>query len=348
MDSENQFMLTQAIAYLKQTLPEMSKRRIPATPENYSVWYEYTTGNSPELNRAIDAHIAANLEFTEDLNKHLYETFIAKNETAAAIKIQFEVRKLIDELLKDVAQSGEGLSTFGQVLEKCSEKMAEENNIEAVKDLVSELITQTKNQEESTRAMQSSLETMAAEIQTLRKEVEKLNVTSSTDPLTRAANRAAFDTELAYAAQAANTEGGPMTLIILDIDFFKKFNDKYGHLTGDKVLKFVAAIIKQITKGQDTVARFGGEEFAVILPDTTYESALTVAENIRKKVSAQRLTDSTENKQLGSITLSAGVALYKAFESTDNLIHRADECLYAAKHAGRNQVIGEQAIKTHF
>ncbi|MCG8614161.1 MAG: GGDEF domain-containing protein, partial [Pseudomonadales bacterium] len=207
---------------------------------------------------------------------------------------------------------------------------------------------QTKEQEQRTRDMQSSLQKMAEEIQSLKGEVEKLNMTATTDGLTKVANRRYFDDELINACTHCHRNHLPLSLLILDIDHFKNFNDEHGHLTGDKVLKFVATIINKHFKGKDTVARFGGEEFAVILPETEYDDALIIAEKVRQRIAKQNLTDSQDNKTLGSITISIGVAQFRGTESTDNLVHRADECLYAAKRQGRNQVIGEKSISTVF
>ncbi len=338
--------LNQAIVLLKRTLPEMSKRRVPVTPENYTVWYEYITGNNPQLAKAINSHIAANLTFTDEFNAFLYKNYIESAKSIEIEKIQLEVRKLIEELLTDISNSGEDLSAYGAVLEKFTQQVEQENNVESIRNLVLDLIIQTRNQEESTLLMKRSLQSMTEEIHSLRKEIEKLTVASSIDPLTRVANRTKFDSELACATEASSENETPLCLVIVDIDHFKVFNDRFGHLTGDKVLKYVSAVLKKNTKGQDTVARFGGEEFALILPDTDYEAALTVANNIRKRISTQNLMDSMEQRQLGTITVSAGVAVYHRYESTDVFIQRADECLYAAKHAGRDCILGEREITT--
>ena len=103
-------------------------------------------------------------------------------------------------------------------------------------------------------------------------------------------------------------------------------------------------MLQKNIKGNDTVARFGGEEFAVILPETEYKDALSVAENMRKRISAQALSDSAANVKLGSVQASIGVALYRYGDSPEEFINRADQCLYKAKNNGRNQVIGEEVL----
>jgi diguanylate cyclase len=128
---------------------------------------------------------------------------------------------------------------------------------------------------------------------------------------------------------------------MFDIDHFKSFNDSYGHLTGDQVLRLVGMSLKQTIKGQDITARYGGEEFAVVLPNTALRQALTVADHIRRAVMSKELKKKSTGEMLGRVTISVGVSMLKPGDDTDSLIERADACLYAAKRAGRNRVVCE-------
>ena len=115
--------------------------------------------------------------------------------------------------------------------------------------------------------------------------------------------------------------------MMTDIDHFKKFNDCFGHLTGDQVLRLVAMSVKQNVKGQDTAARYGGEEFAIVLPNTVLRSAITVADHIRRAVMTKELMKRSTGEHLGRVTISIGVAtLHKA--TAPGLIERTDACLY--------------------
>jgi diguanylate cyclase len=164
---------------------------------------------------------------------------------------------------------------------------------------------------------------------------------SLTDPLTSLANRKYFDMALEkFIAQSA-ASGEPLALLLADIDHFKSFNDTYGHLTGDQVLRLVAMALKQNVKGQDIAARYGGEEFAIILPKTSLRSALTVADHVRRAVMTKELMKRSTGEHLGRITVSVGVATLHKDESAPSLIERADNALYAAKHYGRNRVMCE-------
>ncbi len=336
--------LAQAVKYLKLTLPEMSKREIPTTPENYAVWYEYTAGNNLELKQKIDSLIKKNTPFSDKLNSDLYSQYIENAQQIAVDGIRDSVRKIINELLVQVADEESGLGCYARSLQSFSEKVSDTEDTSAINLLVTELLAETKKREEATQNLQATLDTMAQEMTQLREEIERLNNEASTDALTRVKNRRAFNIELEKAISTSKINSMQLTLLVLDIDHFKQFNDQFGHITGDKVLRFVATMLQKNVKGNDTVARFGGEEFAVILPETSYENALSVAENVRTRIAAQTLTDSAANVKLGAVHVSVGVADYRYGESPEEFIHRADQCLYKAKNSGRNRVVGEQEL----
>src|SRR5262249_38059122 len=131
---------------------------------------------------------------------------------------------------------------------------------------------------------------------------------SLTDPLTGICNRKAFDEELEGAIVAAREAGEPLTLFMCDIDLFKKFNDKWGHQTGDQVLRLVANCLSENVKGRDTAARYGGEEFAVIVRHTALGDAMRLAEQVRQAVESKKLVKKSTGDILGTITVSLGVA----------------------------------------
>jgi diguanylate cyclase len=193
----------------------------------------------------------------------------------------------------------------------------------------------------SNKILQDRLRESKHEIRSLQEDLVAVRTESLTDPLTSLANRKAFDGALAAAVTSAQSSQEPLTLLITDIDHFKRFNDSFGHLTGDQVLRLVALSVKQNVKGADLAARFGGEEFAVILPNTPLRSGLTVAEHIRRAVMSKELVKRSTGENLGRITISIGVASFHRGDSPAALIERADACLYAAKRGGRNRVICE-------
>jgi diguanylate cyclase len=195
--------------------------------------------------------------------------------------------------------------------------------------------------EESNHKLEERLNASKQEIQELQVNLEAVRTESLTDPLTQLANRKFFDSTLEEAIADARTNNEPLSLMMTDIDHFKNFNDSFGHLTGDQVLRLVAMAVKQNVKGQDTAARYGGEEFAIVLPNTVMRSAITVADHIRRAVMTKELMKRSTGEHLGRLTVSIGVATLQKGDTAQMLIGRADTCLYAAKRHGRNRVMCE-------
>jgi diguanylate cyclase len=203
------------------------------------------------------------------------------------------------------------------------------------------LVSATREMQIKNKAMESRLQNSKSEISTLQQSLEAIRAESLTDPLTGLGNRKFFDRALDDAIAGASANGEPLSLLMLDIDHFKSFNDNYGHLTGDQVLRLVALSLKQNVRGQDVTARYGGEEFAVVLPSTAMRQAITVADHIRRSVMSKELKKKSTGEILGRVTISIGVATITPGDNAHSLIERADSCLYAAKRNGRNRVICE-------
>ena len=139
--------------------------------------------------------------------------------------------------------------------------------------------------------------------------------------------------------EEADGTGAPLVLVMVDIDHFKRFNDRFGHLIGDQVLRLVATTLADNIKGQDCLARMGGEEFAILLPRTQAQDATKLADAIRSAIQAKTLVSRPTGRQLGRVTASFGVALHRRGRPGDELVAAADRCLYAAKAKGRNCVV---------
>jgi diguanylate cyclase len=210
-----------------------------------------------------------------------------------------------------------------------------------VRAIVETLVHATKQMKENNQALEARLSASKQEIDQLQENLQVVRNESLTDPLTSLANRKFLDEALTNAITSANEKGEPLTLMMTDIDHFKKFNDTYGHLTGDQVLRLVAMSLRQNVKGQDIAARYGGEEFAVVLPNTVLRSAITLGDQIRRAVMNKELMKRSTGENLGRVTISIGVAALRKDDTPQSLIERADICLYAAKRSGRNRVISE-------
>jgi diguanylate cyclase len=340
-----QQQLIQSVTHLKLTLPRMSKLGIPTTPENFSVWYEYSMGTKLELTKAIDDILNNGANFTADINHDLYMRYIADHSHQQIKQMQDNVRTIIDELLEQLHIMTGDMVNFRGALDNCDESLRNDPSIKNVQRLVNCLIEEADLVRDSSVSLETSLTTLNQEVDVLRSDVEKLNLEVSIDELTGIANRRTFDRALAQSIQFYQVSREPFCLMMIDIDHFKTFNDEYGHLVGDTVLAFVAKFIQKGVKGSDTVARYGGEEFTIILPDTAYQGGLTVAEKIRRTVSSKQLTIGDDCKKvLGKISISLGVAEVRLEDTEHSLVKRADAALYQAKNNGRDCVVGEREI----
>jgi diguanylate cyclase (GGDEF)-like protein/PAS domain S-box-containing protein len=199
-------------------------------------------------------------------------------------------------------------------------------------------VTKRNQTEENLKKAKSEIEAAKLELEKTNRQLEKL---STTDGLTGVANRRRFDQALVTEWRRALRYQKPLTLIMSDIDFFKNYNDHYGHVKGDECLKRVASILDSVARRPgDLVARYGGEEFVIILTDTASEGALKLAERIRKDIVSLKIPhDSSPISDY--VTLSLGVASVTPKDglSPQRLIEEADKVLYKVKHEGRNRVI---------
>ena len=155
------------------------------------------------------------------------------------------------------------------------------------------------------------------------------------DPLTQLGNRGAYDHAVETEVYRADRHKTPLSMLVIDIDFFKRINDDYGHLVGDQVLKKVAQMLNAQVRKSDLAFRYGGEEFVILMTNTHSDAAHTIAERIRSKIAAAVVNIM---EQTIPVTVSIGVSEFQHGESASTLFHRADQALYQAKHDGRNQV----------
>jgi len=339
--------LKQAVDCLKLTIPRMKDLEIPITPENYFVWYEYINGGNVELKKQIEAHLDAGTTFTDALNHELYETYFANQRQDQISDVQSGTERLVDNLLSELEGILDGAHGFSNTLEKSQSELKKNPDIKAISRLVANLIEETDEVKRVNSSMEQSLNLMKDEVCILKHSMDELNTTAYTDQLTSIPNRRAFDKSIKTLWEGYQSEGRYFSLLFMDIDHFKSFNDTHGHAVGDKVLAFIASLLKKGIKGDDMVARYGGEEFVVLLPDTLYEGALTVGQQLCDKVAKKNLVMGGEEKvTLGNIHISVGVSTVFQGDDVNSILKRADQALYTAKEQGRNRVVGERALIT--
>ncbi len=341
---DDELKTTTAIA--KRVLPKMAEWKVPMTPENYHLWFEYSIGSNQELTSDIDEIIASKKTFTSEVNKRLYDEYLGNEQNKRLIEqVQKETQKIFKRIVDDILITNESTSDYGQKLKAYAQQLDEAKELSDVQYIVKDIMSDTHQMAAATRNLQDMLEEATTQAEGLRQQLVKTEREALIDALTGLHNRKAFDRKAEELHAAFQKDGAGFSMVMLDIDFFKSFNDKYGHQTGDEVLRIVGSMLHDGLKGKDFPARYGGEEFVVLLPTTPVKNACIVAEQIRKNISAKNLKVIKTGESLGNITVSLGVSTIHPGDSIDSVVERADKALYLAKDAGRNNVKSEEELK---
>jgi diguanylate cyclase len=330
------------IAFAEIALGQIRALAQSASPRNYEIWYNYATGYNPALNQLINQTIEQKGSLTESDLDHLFHSYIAPSRVGDRLDAVND--RLLDEVahvLDTISSAAGSATTYGKSLADATNSLSGAADGEGLRRIIERLVAGTREMETNNKKLESSLSASKQEIEQLQHSLHAVQAESMTDPLTTLANRKYFDQSLAKAMAGMKDKNEPLSLLMCDVDHFKKFNDTYGHLTGDQVLRLTALAVKQNVKGKDVAARYGGEEFVVALPNTTLQSAVTVAGHIRRAVMTKELVKRSTGEKLGRVTISIGAAALHPNDTAMTLIERADQCLYAAKRTGRNRVICE-------
>ncbi len=328
-------------AFAKTALALMGGAGVVATPDNFELFYAYASGENLAVSQVMGAIINAKQPFTPELLADLRLRCLSGARAAVAMESMGDnMSALINDVLGKLESSARETADYKDALSAATGELGSDRNPADVRKLVEGLIAATRAMEERTKSLEGELQASSQQVTELRDKLDDVRKESMTDTLTNIANRKAFD-DAVEAGRKAAEEGEDVCLLMCDIDHFKKFNDSWGHQTGDQVLRLVASCLSENVKGRDTAARYGGEEFGVLLRGTTLDAATHVANQIRTTVETKKLVKKSTGDVLGTITISIGVAKFAADEAAETVIRRADACLYGAKHNGRNLVINQ-------
>ena len=329
----------QAKEYSTLTLERIKRENLPATPDIYKLWYVYYSGQSPEVSRAIDILVSNKQDIDEDRCLELYHKFLSEERNQERVKkAGDDVQNTIQDVSAAVKDVKTATFAYSGKLGDISAEMENVEDANTLKSIMTRMVTDTKEMLHHNQKLEKRLDESSMVLEELRRDLENVRREALTDGLTGLSNRKAFDAEIARVAAEADETGGRFSLLMVDIDHFKSFNDNFGHQIGDQVLRLVARTLTDGVKGRDVAARYGGEEFAIVLPETPLKAAVTVGNALRRAVASKDVVNRNSGDKLGSITMSVGAAEYAGNEDVSELIARADAALYTAKHNGRNQV----------
>ena len=328
------------------TLGALKKIGLPASPQNYEIWYAHSEGKNPALSRDIQKSMDGFGKVSQTDADKLYKQYILQADiTNDVVELVARFQEEVTDLYDVIERTGENTADHNSALDGLSDQLRQTTKeYPAVGKLLEGMVSVAKDMRDHNEHLEGRLADSVTEVHTLKRNVEYIQAEAMKDPLTGVANRAMFDRSIKDFIQSANERGEPLSLVMADVDHFKTFNDRWGHQTGDQVLRLVAEVMNANVKGQDLLARYGGEEFAILLPETSIEHAQILADRIRRAVESRRLRRRKTDENLGVITMSMGIAGHRPADSIESFIERADECLYAAKEGGRNQVLNETEL----
>lgn len=323
---------------LKQTIPLMLKHKVSAVPTNYALWYTYTSNELPELKEAIDSALEKKQALSPIKTKELYRNYVAAHEETSAWELRQSVEAMLIELTQSLHDTRTETTSFKETMDSCIDDLAkvekEGLSIEEAMALVRNLVKDTQNIRRSTISFNASLNEAQNEIIALRAQLEQSQQDALYDALTGLCNRRYFDEELASQSLHPN-----LFLLIVDLDYFKKINDTYGHVMGDLVLKATAKKLQATCRDDAQAFRFGGEEFAVIIPNSNFSKAKSIAESMRKAIEKITVKDKRTGQVVGDISASIGIGELLKGMNPLALVEKADKQLYKAKNLGRNRVM---------
>ncbi len=329
-----------AAANLKKAVPLMLKHQIPTTPTNYALWYTYVGERSPELNKAMDRVLEEFQTCPPSRTELLYREYVSDPVELDVRQLQQNLEAMVIELSQSVKDTNRDADIFQKQVKTNFAKLGkleeEALSLEQVMDLVRNFVNESDKIRASTAYFIGQLQKAENEIHHLRERLEQTEKDSLHDALTGALNRRAFDADLAGLLNQA-AEG--TCLLLLDIDHFKAFNDNFGHQLGDQVLKTVAQRLGDFCRDGAKAYRFGGEEFAIIIPGSELKRARHLAESLRRGIEKLAIKDRRKGGTVDSITASFGVAQWQQGGNAHQLIEKADSLLYEAKRLGRNRVM---------
>jgi diguanylate cyclase len=328
----------------EKAMRAVAEQRVPPTPQNFHVWFKYALGLPIDLKRTIDILIASKRKFDAATNRDLYLTYVGSKGTDDAVTHQ--VSQQLHSVLASAQQFLNAAIADNRTQIEAINEVADRS--EAGVDprlLVKTLMTELGNAATRAAKLEAQFVEKSRELDVIRESLSRSEARARTDALTGLPNRHALEEFFRVAQTEAMEQDRPLSALLIDIDHFKRFNDNFGHVVGDQVLRLVAKALQAGVRENDLAARYGGEELIAILPGADLAVCTAVAERLRRAIAEGKIIRRSTGEELPGITVSIGVGQFQPGESVEDLIDRCDRALYQAKKRGRNLVVTEHEIE---
>ncbi len=309
---------------------------VVGTPRNYEIYYEIFAGSNPALNAEVGA--LGNRPRQDDLDRISLKYFIQASNQLFVENVREQIANKVEEVMILFDRERIQLERYGSILSQTSDGLRKRDAVtqEILQRIAGIMSAATDSKVEQGRHLVSAMIDKSTELEEVKTKLEEYKKLADTDPMTQLFNRRAFDKSIARIYDRPG-RAASHALLILDIDRFKQINDRYGHPVGDKIIQHVAGVIRTAASPDMTVARTGGEEFAIIVAGMNEPALFDFAEGLRCAVEKLVPLNGQVASKGGAVTISIGGCMAPTAESAEDLYAKADQALYTSKANGRNR-----------
>lgn len=317
----------------------IEKHKTPPVPTAYSLWYAYASNTPEAVTKEVDAILETSGKIGREQIDDIYDAHLSRSKFE---DVGERVSKAIEDSLSDVSglisKTNSETEVFQQQLDGVGAKISQRPKRRDVIALFEQLMSTNAQMSDMAASLSEELQKSQEQVRQLNEEFQVIKKQSRTDALTDVANRRAFNERLSYIYANAQDTGEPFTLALLDLDKFKQINDLFGHPMGDEVLSHMARLMVKNIEDRDFVARIGGDEFAIIFPGQSVETAYTSMVAIKHQLENLKISEQLSRDSEHSVTFSCGMSEFKKSRTIEEIVDAADRELLNAKRVSRNHI----------